>query len=74
MDPCHPDMALPQYNKGCAGQKLMLYCISSYGEPIMGGLVAGNLGGGLKIPHSCTRTLRHTLIIITQDLGLHGLL
>ena len=40
----------------------------------MGGLVAGNLGGGLKIPHSCTRTLRHTLIIITQDLGLHGLL
>jgi hypothetical protein len=35
----------------------------------MSGLVAGDLGGGLKIPHFDTRTLRR----ITHDLGLHGL-
>jgi hypothetical protein len=68
--PRQPGMARPQYTKGSAGQKLMLYCISSHGQPIMGGLVAGDLGGGLKIPHLCTRTLRH----IAQDLVLHGLL
>jgi hypothetical protein len=36
----------------------------------MGGLVAGDLGGGLEIPHFCTRILRH----ITHDIVLHGLL